>query len=179
MRQIKLGLVLAFFLLIGVCDQIAHGDGGTIRLSRSDGAYRISVFSSPTPFRAGPVDISVFVQDPVTGEPVPEVKITVSFSPCARPEQVIYHVATSDAATNKLLKAAVFELSEPGCWVVDVAIRGEQGDGRVRFALEAGKRTSEWPAMWPWIVWPIPVILVFSVHQFLVRRRQQRKLQRD
>ena len=56
------------WLLVGACGEAARGDGGTVRLSRCEGGYRITVFTAPTPFRAGPVDISVLVQDAATGE---------------------------------------------------------------------------------------------------------------
>ncbi len=73
--------------------------------------------------------------------------------------------------TNKLLKAAVFELPEPGRWEIEVAIKGEQGGAQVRFELEAAERAPQWPLMWPWIGWPAPVILLFSIHQLLVWRK--------
>ena len=66
----KIGLALGW-LLVGACGEAARGDGGTVRLSRCEGGLRITVFTAPTPFRAGPVDISVLVQDAVTGEPDP------------------------------------------------------------------------------------------------------------
>ena len=68
MRLFKIGMALGW-LLVGACGEAAWGDGGTVRLSRCEGDYRISVFTAPTPFRAGPVDISVLVQDAATGEP--------------------------------------------------------------------------------------------------------------
>ena len=41
------------------------------------GGYQIAVFTSPTPFRAGPVDFSVLVQDAASEECVPEAQVTV------------------------------------------------------------------------------------------------------
>jgi hypothetical protein len=46
-----------------------RADGGAMRLSERAGGYRVTVFTDPTPLRAGPVDVSVFVQDADTGEP--------------------------------------------------------------------------------------------------------------
>ena len=113
----------------------------------------------------------MLVQDAATGEPIPEARVTFRLTPRDRPGQTIRHAATSEAATNKLLKAAVFELPEPGRWEVEVAIEGGQGSARVRFELEAAETTPQWPAMWPWIGWPAPVILLFSIHQLLVWRK--------
>ena len=134
------------------------------------------MFTAPTPFRAGPVDISVLVQDAITGEPIPEARVTVVLSSRNQLVLPIRRTATSDAATNKLLKAAVFELPEPGRWEVEVAIEGGQQVGRVRFELEAAGRAPQWPAMWPWIGWPAPVILFFSIHQLLVWRKSRQSV---
>ena len=51
---------------------VARADGGVVRLRQRAGGYQIAVFTSPTPIRAGPVDVSVLVQDAATEECVPE-----------------------------------------------------------------------------------------------------------
>jgi len=170
MRLVKIGSALGWLLVV-VCGEAARGDGGTVRLSRREGSLQITVFTAPTPFRAGPVDISVLVQDAVTGEPIPEAQVTVKLSARDHPVPPMHCAATSDAATNKLLKAAVFELPEPGRWEVEVAI---EGGPQVRFELEAAGRAPQWPAIWPWIGWPVPVILLFSIHQLLIWRKSLR-----
>jgi hypothetical protein len=83
------------------------------------------------------------------------------------------YTATDQAATNKLLKAAVFDLPESGRWVTQVGIGGEQGSAEVDFELVAAQRVQGWPVMWPWFGWPVPVILLFLVHQVLVWRRHR------
>jgi hypothetical protein len=177
-RRLKVGLVkigaAMGWVLIGACSATARGDGGTIRVSQCEGAYRITVFTAPTPFRAGAVDISVLVQDAATGELVPEARVTLQLTPQDRPGQPMHQTALSKAATNKLLKAAIFELPEPGRWKVEVTIDGAPGIARVVFELMAAGRVPQWPALWPWIGWPALVILLFSIHQLLVWRKIQR-----
>ena len=149
----------------------ACGDGGTMRLWERLGAYEIAVFTAPNPFVAGPVDISVLVLDSSSGEPVPDAKVSVKVEPLGRPVEAVLHPATSEAATNKLLYAAVFELPEPGFWVVEVAIEGVKDNAQVRFKLEAANGPPHWMALWPWICWPAPVILLYGIHQHLVWRK--------
>src|SRR5262249_46030011 len=48
-RAVALGLLLA---LAGG----ARGDGGVVRLAERVGGYRVTVFTEPTPLRAGPID---------------------------------------------------------------------------------------------------------------------------
>ena len=150
---------------------LAAADGGTVRLSEQKGSYRISVFTAPTPLRAGPVDISVLVQEADTGEVASKVQVTIKAVRRGFPGVVLQHPATTEAATNKLYQAANFDLPEPGWYSVEVSIDGARGQAQVRFDVEAAEPLPSWRAMWPWVGWPIVAILLFGIHQFLVRRR--------
>jgi hypothetical protein len=93
--------------------------------------------------------------------------------PRGRPDEVIRCAATNEAATNKLFRAAVFEIPEPGWWEVEVAVEGERGPVRVQFEVEAGKAAPRWLALWPWLSWPALAILLYGIHQLLVRWKAQ------
>jgi hypothetical protein len=149
----------------------ALADGGVPRISELAGGYRVSVFTSPTPFRAGPVDLSVLVQDADSGDLAVGVQITVRATLRDRPNLSVTHPAMAEAATNKLYRAAVFELPEPGWWDFEVAVEGTRGPAQVYFALEAADRLPQWRALAPWIGWPALAIGLFSVHRYLVRRK--------
>jgi len=148
----------------------ALADGGALRLSEESGNYQIAIFTSPTPLRAGPVDISVLVQDAVTHEPVSDVQIVVKAARRDQPGAVIRRRATFEAATNKLFQAATLNLNEPGWWQLDIALDGPLGETSVAIAIEAEKPLPKCLAVWPWLTWPALPILLFGVHQFLVRR---------
>jgi hypothetical protein len=146
-----------------------RADGGTVRLSEQKGNYRITVFTSPTPLRAGPVDVSVLVQDAATGELASGVQVTVEAVRSGSPCVAFRHPATREAATNKLYYAAVFDLPEPGSYRVEVSCNGPLGQAKVRFEVEAAERLPLWLAMVPWVGWPVLAILLFCLHQLLVR----------
>jgi hypothetical protein len=148
----------------------AQADGGAVRLSEQVGDYRLTVFTTPTPFRAGPVDISVLVQDGVTGEPVTPARVILCLTARAS-GQVLEHAATSEAATNKLLQAAVFELPEAGWWDVEVDIDGPHGPAQSQFAVEADRAPPRWLDLWPWFAWPAFAVALFALHQRLARKR--------
>src|SRR6516162_9043756 len=93
---------------------LARADGGAVRLRQRAGGYQIAVFTSPTPFRAGPVDVSVLVQD-------------AAYLKATGDGRALECPATTAAATNRLFHAAVFELPEPGRWDVEVAVEGPHG----------------------------------------------------
>src|SRR5262249_30028148 len=130
---VRLVLVCCFLL---VPASRLRADGGAVRLREQAGAYQITVFTAPTPFRAGPVDVSVLVLDAATGEHVPEVRVSVRLTRRGTGD-VLEYPATAAAATNKLFHAAVFELLESGWWDVEVAVEGPRGPALLRFGVEA------------------------------------------
>jgi hypothetical protein len=147
-----------------------RADGGAVRLSERAGAYQVTVFTSPTPLRAGPVDVSVLVVDAATGEHVPQARVTVRLRARAT-GTVREHPATAAAATNKLFHAAVFELPEPGWWDVEVAVEGPHGPALLCSSLQADERTPRWLELWPWFAWPALAVALFGLHRALVRRK--------
>jgi hypothetical protein len=152
---------------------LAAADGGTLRLSEQKGNYRITVFTAPTVLRAGPVDISVLVQEAATGEWASEVQVTIKAVRRGSPGVALHHPATTEAATNKLYYAATFDLPEPDWYSVEVSVDGVLGKAQVRFELVAAEPLPSWLAMLPWVSWPVLAILLFSIHQLLVRWRSR------
>src|SRR5262249_25333719 len=132
----------------------ALADGGSLCLSEQKGNYQIAVFTSPTPLRAGPVDISVLVQEAATRQPAPDVKIVVKDTSRNRRGSGSRRHATFEAATNKLFQAAEFHLNEPGWWQVEIALDGSLGQTQVALDIEVGKPLPRYLAMWPWLTWP-------------------------
>lgn len=146
----------------------AHGDGGAVRMSAKKGGLLVTLFTAPTPFRAGPVDISVLVQDALTGEPRPQTPVTVCMTKPGQP--VLEYPATAEAATNKLLRAAQFQLPEAGRWQLEVQVGGPHGSVVIGSAVEAAAPVPRWCELWPWIAWPMLPIALFSIRQVLARR---------
>jgi hypothetical protein len=159
-------------LFLGPCCAIASADGGRVVLVERLGDYQISVFTSPEPLRAGLVDISVLLQDSSTGQPIMDAQVNVSLTPSGGRARPIRAVATMDAATNKLLYAALLDLPDPGSWEVEIACFAEHFPAAVRFTIEAGPRSTRWLKVWPWFSWPVGVVLLFGVHRLLVCRRE-------
>lgn len=162
------GLALMFVMFV----PSVRADGGTVRLSVRENGYRITVFTSPTPLRVGPVDVSVLVQDADRGEPMRDVAVLVRLTPIDPTGPVLEQSASREAATNKLYQAALFELPTAGAgrWQVEIQVEGEQGLAQGRFEMEVGESLPRWATMWLWIAWPVVAVMLFSVHQVLTRR---------
>jgi len=82
MRSMTYFLLASSFILHP--SSFLRADGGTIRMSEKKGGFLITVFTAPAPFRAGPVDISVLVQDASTEEPVPQAQVSVRMTKAAQ-----------------------------------------------------------------------------------------------
>src|SRR5262249_41046674 len=156
------------WLFLGTWCAPAFSDGGSMRWSEEKGGYRITVFTAPTPFRAGAVDISALVQDASTGDPMTPVKVTVRMTKPGRP--ALEYPATTEAATNKLFRAAQFELPRPGRWALEVEVQASHGVAVIGGELDAAEPLPRWRELWPWFSWPAPAIALFGIHQFFARR---------
>jgi hypothetical protein len=163
------GGVMFGWVLLGIGCPPAGADGGLLRLSAKKGGYQISVFTSPTPLRAGPVDISVLVQDSLTGEPMPGAQVALYMA--RRGQRARVYRATQEAATNKLFRAVQFELPAPGHWEMEVQVEGPRGLAVMGGAVEAAKPLPRWREIWPWFGWPALVVALFVVHQVLESRK--------
>jgi hypothetical protein len=164
---------LSFFLALSALllfSELARADGGALRLSQEKSGYRIAVFTTPTPLRAGPVDFSVLVQDAATGELASGVQATIK-AQRQGDSAALSQPATAQAATNKLYYAATFDLPEPGWYSVEVSILGPRGETQVHFDVEAAEPLPQGLSMLPWVGWPLLAIAVFVFHQVLVRRK--------
>jgi hypothetical protein len=163
-------LLVSLFLLGGVAD--ARADGGTVRFCGHHDAYHITIFTAPSLPRVGPVDVSVLVQDSTSGAARSDIPVLVHAHPVGRPAQQIGGPATVEAATNKLFRAAVLELPEPGPWRVEVAM-GTGESVPIEFEVEAAEPLPAWIDLGLWIGWPAVVAGLFAIHQLLVHRRQR------
>jgi len=167
-------LAIPLWLLAGPCVVVALADGGTVRAVDEQGDYRVAVFTSPNPLRAGPVDVSVLVQNTVTGQTVGDAHVALQLTRRDRPGASIYAVASSAAATNKLMQAALVELPAAGWWDVEVESTTDDGTMQTRFAMEALPPLPRWLTVWPWFTWPLAAVVLFAVHRGLVGRKQNR-----
>jgi len=169
MRPVMLSLIVGL-LCLGSRLAPAWADGGTVRLVERHGNRQISVFTSPNPLRAGPVDISVFVQDLATGAPIDDARTTVTLTASGQAEATIHAVASTEAATNKLLQSALVELPAAGTWNVQVRSTSADNEVLVSFTMTAGPALPRWLSQWVWFSWPAVAVLLFGVHRYLAAR---------
>ncbi len=147
-------------------------DGGKLQLSARQGNYEIAIFTEPNPLRAGPVDVSVLLLDANSGAPVADANVTIAASRVDAPDVVLTQPATVAAATNKLFRAAIFDLPTAGSWRIKATVSGPLGNGEATFDADVAEKLPRALALWPWLVWPIIPIGLFACYELTKRRRK-------
>jgi hypothetical protein len=175
-RSIALLLCSTVLLAGPLCARL-YADGGQVRAMERHGDYQITVFTSPTPLRAGTVDVSVLVQDATSGRAISDGRIAVELTPHDGTHPAIRATATTAEATNKLLRAAIVELPTPGSWNAQVEFKPADSKSApyvLSFPFDAAPPLPAWLTVWPWFCWPIVVVLLFIVHRVRVARHHSR-----
>jgi hypothetical protein len=139
-------------------------DGGAMQARQETGAFVITVFVAPVPLRAGPIDLSLLLQDRITLNPILDAQVWVQLG-----EQRVQ--ATHQQAQNKLLYAASFHLDRPGEWQYSVSVRRGPLDGALAGRLAAGPPVAKLESYWLNLAIPPLAIALFTAHQCLRRRR--------
>lgn len=160
-------------ILLLMLPATSNGDGGIVQISELNGPWRITLFSSPTPLRAGPVDLSIMVQHPETDESVLDATVNLMLQPIDGQGDAILVEATRRDATNKLLYAALLDLPASGRWQVDAAVRVGDDAARIQTTLVADDPVPPMLSLWGWLAVPIVFIVLFVCNQWLVRTRRR------
>jgi hypothetical protein len=146
-----------------------RADLGQVRLSGSAGPYRVTVLTTPTPLYAGPVEISVFVQDAETLEPVNDATLEVVLARADhehRSEGRAHLRAAYDLDAVGPHYVVRSVLPQAGRWDIGIHFVGPAGEGSVSCDFDAAPAPPRWQALWPWISWPLVVILLFLVSEY-------------
>jgi hypothetical protein len=164
---------LMLFIVAAIASSTANGDGGTVRCSERRGDRSVTVFTSPTPLRAGTVDVSVLLLDANGGTPLIDVPVVVEARSADSQGRHMTRAATNEAATNKLMRAAEIELPA-GKWHFAVFVDDPAKSSPLAFDVDVAEPIAPWVETSLWIGWPFAVIGLFAVHRLLVHRRSQR-----
>jgi hypothetical protein len=147
-------------------------DGGLVRISQEVGPFVVTVFTAPTPLRAGTVDISAMVQWRENREPVLDAALTLALQPRDSDAPPLHVAATREQATNKLLYAALVDVPAAGPWALVVTVtHPDVPPVQVGATLDVHPPRPAIIAFWPYLLFPPLAILLFVLHQGLRARR--------
>lgn len=146
-------------------------DGGAVCLRASSGAFLVTVFAAPFPLATGTADLSVMVQRRGGGAPILDADVELKLAPPGDAKRPIIAHPTRAQATNKLLYAAAVRLAMAGEWKLTVRVREGARQAVVSGSLPVESNGTP-GAIWLYLA-PVPLaLLVFTLHQFLSRRRR-------
>ena len=147
-------------------------DGGRVEFHKRAGNLDITLFSTPSPVRVGPADLSVMVQK--AGDPAPVLDASVMVHLTKQERQNITEVvapATHAKATNKLLYAANVSVPSAGVWRVQLDVRQAGEDDMVAGDINVLPPEPPLLTYWPYFVLVPLVVLLFVFNRWLKRRR--------
>jgi hypothetical protein len=115
-----------------------RADGGTLRVANVPmGAYRINVFTDPTPIPPDSVDVSVLATFERGRGIARGLDIEVTARRTDGTGSPMRHPATREQADDPRYYAAKFALGSEGEWEIRVRVKGPEGEGEVVFQVTA------------------------------------------
>ena len=160
-------------LLVGLISlllitQIARADGGVVMCQRTSAPFTITLFSSETPLRPGPADLSVLLEQPDGHSPILDAQVFMELQHEAG--MFIRAEATRSQARNKLLYCSLINLPAAGHWKIRLHIR--RGDTRAEMLsdLVVAAPQPVFLSHWELIAVPPIIIILFILNQWLRRR---------
>ena len=155
-------IVLALFAI----SSAARADGGHIALHATSGPYTVTLFTMPEPLVAGPVDLSLLVQDASTGAVLGDASAegTLALTGGAAAQTTI--TLGHQAATNALLLAGTASLARPGSYALTLRVT-RPGSAPEVFStvLPVGANHRRRTTLVLALVVPLAIILLFLVNQ--------------
>ncbi|HEY5743780.1 MAG TPA: hypothetical protein VIS99_14715 [Terrimicrobiaceae bacterium] len=175
----RLGVILGWCLVVVAS---AQGDGGAIISRQTLNGLNVTVFASPAPVRAGPVDISVLVQR--GQKPILDAGVNVTWRassssspdwlpPCCTMESGTEKIPALRAhSNNKFLYSAIVPMKSAGLSALEIEVA--QGDQKSLLSCEVEVLQPLPPALafWPWLLFPPLAIAGFALHQSITKSRE-------
>jgi hypothetical protein len=127
---------LAALALLVMAPRLLHADGGTLRVANvAMGAYRVNVYTDPTPIPPDTIDVSVLVTFERGRGVALGLDIEVSGRRVDGTGEEVRRAATREQAEDPRFYAAKFALGSEGLWDIRVQVRGPEAEGEVSFQI--------------------------------------------
>ena len=147
--------------------RVARADGGVVMCQRTSAAFTITLFSSETPLRPGPADLSVLLEQPDGRSPILDAQVFIELEHEAG--MIIRAEATRSQARNKLLYCSLINLPAAGHWKIRLDISRSNTRAEMLSDLVVAAPQPVFLSHWELIAVP-PVIILFILNQWLRRR---------
>jgi hypothetical protein len=117
--------------------RVALADGGTLRVANVVmGAYRINVYTDPTPIPPDTIDVSVLATFERGRGVAIGLEIEILAHRLGSAADTTRHQATREQADDPRFYAAKFKLGSLGPWEITTRVSGPEGAGEVSFQVD-------------------------------------------
>lgn len=163
---------------------LLRADGGAILAKQTVNGLDLTVFASPMPLRAGPVDISVLVQKENAPAALLDANVEIAWSsvastspdwmpPCCSMDKNTDKIpATRGHSQNKFLYSAIVPVKSSGASELVIRVTRNGEEALLSCDVQAGPPRAPALAYWPWLAFPPVAILGFALNQKLGRRKK-------
>ena len=182
----RLSLILASGLVL-LLARTSWADGGTIRFQGDAGSLHVTVFTLPPLLNAGPVDVTVLIQDRSRLNPLLDARVTLNLSAeagsqqkkeawsppaCAlnAPPALADIPASLNHGENRLLYGAVIQVPYSGSWKLNINIQHDSETVSVSTLLKVNP-----PAPPPLAYWQLFILPPLGVIGFILNRTARRR----
>src|SRR6267142_6698529 len=161
--------VLMFILIcVPALIRDARADGGVVMCQRTSAPFTITLFSTETPLRPGPADLSVLLEQPDGRSPILDAQVFMELEHEAG--MIIRAEATRSQARNKLLYCSLINLPAAGHWKIRLHIRRGDTTAEVLSDLMVAAPQPVLLFHWELIAVPPIIIILFILNHWLRRR---------
>jgi len=162
--------------LLATTSSHLRADGGiTVGQAERDG-MRVTVFAAPVPIRAGPLDVTLLVQEIPSNRPVTDASVACSVRKLSPPSPSPFRLpawcstiapgsripATPAHSRNKLLFGAYLPLTEPGRWELSIHVTRGPANFTSAFPLDVAAPQPLLSIWWPLIALVPAAILLYA-----------------
>jgi hypothetical protein len=189
MRTAFIFCVLLFLARMG------RADGGAIQFQGDAGPFHVTVFTLPPILSAGPVDVTVLVQDRSKLSPLLDASVTLDLTAKASPVQgqdawsppscslnksvtLTGVPAKLNHGENRLLYGALVQIPSSGAWQLRANIKRANEAESVETLLKVNPPASPPLAYWQLFILPPLGVLGFLLNQKARRGLKQKEAKR-
>ncbi len=183
------------FCVVLFLARTSRADGGAIQFQGDAGPFHVTVFTLPPILSAGPVDVTILVQDRSKLSPLLDANVTLDFTARSGhtsgknawcpPSCSLNKSATLtgipaklDHAENRLLYGALVQIPNSGAWQLKVNIQRGNETQSIDTLLEVNPPPSPPLAYWHLFILPPLGVLGFLLNQKTRQRHEQKQAKR-
>jgi hypothetical protein len=155
---------------VSTLTSIVRADGGIVRWRRTTRPFTVTAFTTESPLRTGPTNISLLVESADEPHPVVDAEVFITLE--NETGTTVRAEATHRQARNKLLYCSLINLPEAGFWKMKIII--EHAGERAEFLdhLIVSEKQPMLIAYWKLLAFPPTIMILFVINQWLGRKRR-------